>query len=543
MNNQPIKLQKRFIHNLTRFSFTSIQLNDQQEQQLNYYKSLRIYKEKSHLELFNLFFVNKLLHSPFFVNNSMYAYKFSSQIFGFKLTEFIIKNTMGRIFTGGANIQDVIKCQQNLSKRSIHKINIFYFKFQIGVPVIYDYCCEALDEDQNEFFMDKSAKCFEQTAKIGDSTQNNKISMKISAVCNMEILKTLNKVSEKQQELFNIIDQQKKATLLENRYFTQLIQIYNIYKQLFNQLINDGYNIEEADVIQFIKQILQIQLINDNYEETQIKKLDWLIYVHPYYIQQEKNQNNIVKQMQKLQNQQINQSENFIRRMNQVLDTASKNKTRVLIDAEQTYIQQSIDSFIQQFQLKYNKEIPIVYNTIQNYLKSSKYRIIFEVEKCNYLKIPFGIKMVRGAYMNEESRIAKKKGIENPICDSFDKTSEMINSNLKFLIDNISGNSEIIVGSHNCQTVQMVTDYLQQKNIKNTKQVYFAQLLGLSDNLTYQLVEKGYIVYKYVPFGETHIMIPYLIRRAQEQLQVLSSVELQYNLIKDEFKKRNLINT
>jgi len=97
----------------------------------------------------------------------------------------------------------------------------------------------------------------------------------------------------------------------------------------------------------------------------------------------------------------------------------------------------------------YNKSEPIVYTTFQNYLKSSHDRIKYELEKCKATNMPFGIKMVRGAYVNEEARIAKENNTDNPICDGFDKTTEMIEDNLKLLIDNLTPRSELLVGSHN----------------------------------------------------------------------------------------------
>lgn len=150
---------------------------------MKYYRDLRIYKEKSALELANLFMINKLLHYSFFVNNAHLLYSYSSKILGLTLTEFVIKNTMGRIFTGGSTITELLALSNSLKKRNL--------------PVIVDYCCEALEEDANEQFMDKSAKMFEATSILGDNIPNHKISLKISALCDMEVLKALTVISGK----------------------------------------------------------------------------------------------------------------------------------------------------------------------------------------------------------------------------------------------------------------------------------------------------------------------------------------------------------
>lgn len=83
------------------------------------------------------------------------------------------------------------------------------------------------------------------------------------------------------------------------------------------------------------------------------------------------------------------------------------------------------------------------------------------------MKIPFGVKMVRGAYINEETKIAREKGVENPICDGLDKTTEMIESNLKYLVDNLSPRSELLIGSHNKETVEKMKEYMKSKGIPN----------------------------------------------------------------------------
>ncbi|KAL4490914.1 hypothetical protein ABPG72_008650 [Tetrahymena utriculariae] len=480
------------------------------DEELAYFKGLRIYKEKTTLELVNLFMINKLLHYSVFVNNADRVYKICSKVLGHRITEIIIKNTMGRAFTGGSNIPEIMSFAKKLESRNI--------------PVIVDYCCEALEEDQNEFFMDRSAKVFEQTVNVGDNVNRHKVSMKISGLINMEVLKKINSFGEQIDSLYQQIDRTKKGFITG--------------QELHQALVEKGIKIEESDTQEFIKTVLEIK-DSKSLQDTQIRQLIWRIRVHPYYIQSEKNQLKISKYLTKLDQHEISKAENFLRRMEFVFDAAFRNKTRVLVDAEQSFIQRAIDSFLEQYQIKYNVEAPIVYTTFQNYLKSSSQRVAYEIAKCKELKMPFGVKMVRGAYINEETRIAKEKGIENPICDGLDKTTEMIESNLKFLVDNLLPGSELLIGSHNKETIVKMKQYMKSKGIpNNSQQVYFSQLLGLADHLTYSLVDEGYSVYKYIPFGETHIMIPYLIRRAQESFQVLSSVEFQYSLLKDETKRR-----
>lgn len=114
-----------------------------------------------------------------------------------------------------------------------------------------------------------------------------------------------------------------------------------------------------------------------------------------------------------------------------------------MVDAEQTYLQVGIDTFTEQLQMKYGQNEPIVYNTFQNYLKETSKRVEYEMRKISALKIPFGLKFVRGAYMKEENEIAQAKGIPSPICDSYEKTSENIHNNIKKAIETMTKGSEV----------------------------------------------------------------------------------------------------
>lgn len=114
-----------------------------------------------------------------------------------------------------------------------------------------------------------------------------------------------------------------------------------------------------------------------------------------------------------------------------------------MVDAEQTYLQVAIDTLTEQLQMKYGLEEPIIYNTFQNYLKSTKERVEYEMRKFNELKIPFGLKFVRGAYMKEEGEIAKANGYPSPICDSFEMTSQNIHNNIKLTLENMKKGCEV----------------------------------------------------------------------------------------------------
>lgn len=156
-----------------------------------------------------------------------------------------------------------------------------------------------------------------------------------------------------------------------------------------------------------------------------------------------------------------------------------------MVDAEQTYLQSTIDSYAVQLGNIYNKDFPVVYNTFQNYLKSAPDRIKFEIERCNMLNTPFAAKFVRGAYMIEERRIAGQQGYEDPIFKTIEETHKCYNSNLEYTLPRLSPSSHVLVASHNEDSVFLAKKLMTQYNLKG--RVAFGQLLGFADHITFSL--------------------------------------------------------
>ena len=187
---------------------------------------------------------------------------------------------------------------------------------------------------------------------------------------------------------------------------------------------------------------------------------------------------------------------------------------------------------------KYNSKKTIIFHTIQLYRKDKlKYlKDIHKKAKENNYKI--GLKLVRGAYMEKERYKALKDGYESPIHKTKKECDEDFNSALKYCIENIN-DIEIFAGTHNenscIQLTQLMRNY---KLTENDSRIHFSQLLGMSDHISFNLAKKGYNVSKYVPFGPIKEMIPYLIRRAEENSSVKGQTSRELNLIAQELKRR-----
>jgi len=190
-----------------------------------------------------------------------------------------------------------------------------------------------------------------------------------------------------------------------------------------------------------------------------------------------------------------------------------------MIDAEQTFIQYAIDSVTRQLQRVHNKDKVVIMNTFQGYLKRTKRNVSLDVLGCKMMNMPFGAKLVRGAYMTEESKIALDQEVESPVFPNKLLVDKSYNETMEFVIKNVPSRSHFTVASHNDGTIEIALDAVnkRQKELEDQKsQISFAQLKGFGDRITYGLAKKGHYTFKYLPYGPTHNLVPYLFRRAEE---------------------------
>ncbi|KAJ9461372.1 Proline dehydrogenase 1 [Diplonema papillatum] len=232
---------------------------------------------------------------------------------------------------------------------------------------------------------------------------------------------------------------------------------------------------------------------------------------------------------------------NLVNRISTVAKKAVETGVNVMVDAEQTYLQVAIDHFTLLLQRKFNLEEPRIYNTYQCYLKYSKMRILNDLERSRREGWKFAGKIVRGAYMLQEREIARKKGYASPILTTIDETHRNFDECLQVLLHQMQRrHMGILVGSHNQGSIERILETMRSLGIdKKTGGVYFGQLLGMADHLTFPLGQNGYNVYKYVPYGPVHEVMPYLIRRAQENSSMSALSEQERAMLKAELRRRN----
>jgi proline dehydrogenase len=230
--------------------------------------------------------------------------------------------------------------------------------------------------------------------------------------------------------------------------------------------------------------------------------------------------------------------ERVLSRVDKICALAHQYKIPVLIDAEETWIQGPIDSIAYDMMAKYNQAKAIVFNTYQLYRTDSLDNLksaLAGAEKGNYF---LGAKVVRGAYMEKERARAEALGYPNPIQPDKASSDNAFNEALAYCIKNIHRVS-VMCGSHNEYSNLYLSQLMQQFNIgKNDARVWFAQLYGMSDNITFNLAKAGFNVAKYVPYGPVKAVMPYLLRRAAENTSVAGQSSRELILIRKELRRR-----
>ena len=212
----------------------------------------------------------------------------------------------------------------------------------------------------------------------------------------------------------------------------------------------------------------------------------------------------------------------------------------LLIDAEESWMQTAVDDLIENLMEKYNKERVIVFSTVQLY-RHDRLNYLKELhERAKQKGYKIGMKLVRGAYMEKERERAIELGYDDPICTTKEATDKNYDDVLKYMFDNLS-DMAIFNGTHNEESSYLLMDLINKSNYKKTdSRLWFGQLYGMSDNISFNLADAGFNVAKYLPFGPVKDVMPYLIRRAEENTSVAGQTTRELGLISTEKKRRKI---
>lgn len=240
-----------------------------------------------------------------------------------------------------------------------------------------------------------------------------------------------------------------------------------------------------------------------------------------------------------LTDEELEEFERTKSRIDEICKHAFEYEVPLLIDAEETWIQDPVDEIVYAMMAKYNKEKTLIFNTYQMYRVASLQNLknaFQDAERDGYY---LGVKLVRGAYMEKERERANKMGYSDPIQPNKQATDNDYDSALKFCIDNRERIS-VVNCTHNEKSSHYLVSLLEENNMQNNDpRVWFAQLYGMSDNISFNLAKERYNVAKYVPYGPVRSVMPYLFRRAEENTSVAGQSGRELTLIKTELKRRS----
>lgn len=225
-------------------------------------------------------------------------------------------------------------------------------------------------------------------------------------------------------------------------------------------------------------------------------------------------------------------------RINQICRLAYDLDVPVMIDAEESWIQNAIDDIALEMMRTYNHERAIVYNTYQLYRTDKLASLKADIYLAETDGFILGAKLVRGAYLEKERERAQRMGYPSPVHESKAATDNDYDEAVRFCTEHLK-NTAFVAGTHNEQSSRLLAELMHKHDLPHNHQhIYFAQLLGMSDNLSFNLADAGYNVTKYVPYGPVKAVLPYLFRRAEENTAIAGQTSRELKLIMAEKKRR-----
>lgn len=465
------------------------------------------------------------------MKNAESMLKKSYKIFGESITSGVLKLSFFGHFCAGEDPESI--------RPTIKRLEVS------GVGSILDYAAEADVEDQpssnasggppqkeqqlvqsrtydytTEQMCDKHLAIFESCIRAVKSVSPSGFAaIKCTALGDPRLLERMSTAIVELHNLFEKFDVDKTGRITKDQFMSA-----------YNQFFTDG-----ADA-------------RDKFEHFDIEKdgfVDYIDWTNSLVIEDLHTLTSKCRQSAALAKATLTPEEReMVKRMRGRLDKlaslAQELGVRVMIDAEHSYFQPAIDNMTVDLQKKYNKTYPAVFGTYQMYLRDSKKRLFLDIDRARKGNYMFAAKLVRGAYMVLERARSASLGLPDIIFPELQGTHDNYNSGVDDILHRIAAGEkiELMLASHNQESVERAVSTMARLGIPPNKGVYFGQLLGMSDHLTFALGRSGYQAYKYVPYGRVHEVMPYLVRRAQENSGLLGGASQDLGLIAAEIRRR-----
>jgi proline dehydrogenase len=476
---------------------------------LDFSNGEKAFAPKSTGELFRGWCVLYFCSFGALVRRSSQMYDLSQRVLGGSLTHALIEKTLFRHFCAGVDEQDIIKPIMRLRA--------------VGVGGILDYAAEAKEEDTEDItegtiplkssarsrvhLYEGEAKCDENTKiflhavrAVRNVSDNGFAAVKLSGLGEPALLERMSEALIEMERFFSVL--LESSTRLSYESFLSKWQTH--------------FHIESVDKIRAVFD--KLDLDRDGW----IDLVDWTSNISLVDASELLLTCKIHGQLYKsaLTRSELEKLRNLLNRCDQICGLAADLNVRVMLDAEWTAIQPAIDHIVLQMQKKYNRSHAIVFGTYQAYLRGSAARVDQDVERSVREQWKFGAKIVRGAYMVSERERSARLNLPCPIWETYEETEENYHRIIEKLISNPA--TEIMVASHNESTMNFVIRAMAKFD-KPKSAVSFGQLMGMADNLTFTLGANNFQAFKYIPYGPVDEVMPYLIRRTQENSTLLGT--------------------
>ena len=536
---------------------------------LNFADSEAAYASKSTLEVYRAFIVLKLCTFNFLVDNNDSLMKMTRKVFGKTLFQLLMRMTFYGQFVGGEDVGDLKPKLDHMQ--------------QYGVRPILDYSVEAdLSEDASdavpEHIDDKDSSQYQRDNISAHRDLHNPVArtypysgeesceanLKIflncletaSAVCKGDAFSAIkvtglskpNALLEASQLLFKIRALYEEFSVPLDDRIPEFLKVDHLpigfhgdqplltqrrmSKEAFTIMLRHyGSDLPDEEIAAVFRQM-------DTDSKGHIPFYHFRTFCLPYNPLY--NLLSKIGALPSLTKEHVIAMDNLEKRLVIISERAVELDARLLIDAEQTYFQPVIDYYANKMMYRFNKKKAFIFNTYQCYLTDTTNQLISDIEKSRKQNYKVGVKLVRGAYMEQERTRAMELDYEDPIHTDKAATNACYHNNIEILMQLLGRKeADVMIASHNEFSIQYVVERMRQVGVDpKTGGVFFGQLLGMCDQVTYLLGAGGYSSYKYVPYGPVEAVLPYLSRRAHENKGVLQGNKKELDLLLCELKRR-----
>jgi len=490
------------------------------------------YKPRTNSELIRSIFVFKACQFPWLVNNADTILSTSKSIFGSTLVNWVLKHTFYKQFVAGTDASTIQPTLRRLRQSGVGAVLVYAAEDDVKAEegpenretpqVTVTSGTSEYEDDEKTCVrrMEKFLRAIDAARSPDGHSSSGYTAIKVTALGKPRLLERVSTTLLAIRSLFSQLDENGDG-------FLEPEEFCKVYARLF-------VGADEATVNE----------VFDYFDTNNDGKFNYGAFTRSLTVYDgAKIADRFGGQGPfshvALTKEELQSLDTMMNCLNTLAESAAASGVRLTVDAEHSYFQPAIDAVVAQLQREHNKEEPRIYNTYQCYLKDVHDKITVDMEQAHRKGYKFGGKLVRGAYMELERSRAQDLNLPSPIWETKEDTDAAYDAAVAALLPRVRDiGAEIMVATHNQQSVMHTVAGMAALGLPPSSGVTFGQLLGMADHLTFTLGAHKYGAYKYTPFGGVDETMPYLLRRAQENSDVLGGVGVDLEHLQNELKKR-----